>query len=60
MIQRAQAHRQRAEFGLGLAAAREAVALAERDTPPDSPELAASLRLQGNLARIAGEYADSR
>ncbi|MGH7393518.1 MAG: CHAT domain-containing tetratricopeptide repeat protein, partial [Candidatus Rokuibacteriota bacterium] len=42
------------------AAAREAVALAERDTPPDSPELAASLRLQGNLARIAGEYADSR
>lgn len=59
VIQRAHAHRKRAEFRDALAAAREAVALAERDVP-GSPELAASLRLQGNLARVTGDYADSR
>lgn len=59
LVQRAQTHLRRGEFGDGLTAAREAVALAERDVP-DSLALAASLRLQGNLARIIGDYADSR
>jgi CHAT domain-containing protein len=59
LIERAHAHRKRGEFREALATAREAVALAER-VVPGSPELAASLHLQGNLARITGDYADSR
>jgi CHAT domain-containing protein/tetratricopeptide (TPR) repeat protein len=59
LMHRAQVHLKRGEFRDGLAAAHEAVGRAEREMP-DTPMLAASLRLQGNLARITGDYADSR
>ncbi len=59
VLRRAIAHRKRAEFGDALAAAGEAVALAER-TLPGSPALAASLQVRGNLERVLGDYAHSR